>query len=148
MRGSVQAAVNIARTSRPKDSAAPVIATVMIRKVMTPTCGAGAMATASTQAAVRTAISVHARRVGWKARMYIARNIGAIRQTYSAVMVTWNAITIGVAAIAAHVAGVNRSGLTTSWSSPRTPTAMAMMPPTGLPYSRSVRTGNRVKTTP
>ena len=65
------------------------------------------------------------------ARMYIARNIGAIKQTYSAVSETWNASTMGVAAVAASVATMTRAGLTARYASARAPSPIAPIPRPG-----------------
>src|SRR5690349_10879731 len=100
---------------------------------MSPVWGAGETFTATTQAAARPTIMTQACRGGWKALTYMARNIGAIRHMYSAVNVTWKAITIGVAAHAASVAGIRRYGATARCTSADTPRPMAMIPPIGLP---------------
>lgn len=62
----------------------------------------------------------------------MARKIGAIRQTNSAMIAMWKAITIGVAAIATAVAGAGRSGRTPNQTSAATPRTTAMMPPVGF----------------
>ncbi len=67
-----------------------------------------------------------------------------MRHANSAVIEMWKAITMGVATIAAAVAGAGLSGRTASHASAARPRPIAAMPPAGFARAGPGWTGNRL----